>query len=487
MEIELKFQLPASKKKSVLSLLNKQGAQKIRLQAKYFDTPDRLLAKHYVAIRLRQEGEHWVQTFKAASKNHLQRIEEDIYLGKCESEPSLDLSHYKNNQTVQNVLREIFGDTPPTLELQFETDVQRKFHVFEFGNSHIEVCLDEGEIRTATDTAKLCEVEFELKQGSAQDLILFAQTWVEKYQLWLDVRSKAERGNLLALGQHALPAVKAKSLNLQADVSAEKAIQLIIENTLNHMLPNAAAIAADVAGAEHIHQARVGLRRLRSALKHFADWSTQIDPTWEAALAAIFSALGQSRDNDAIQDSVLPLIQQVGDFDFPLPVPIDTDISQLFRHSKTTQLFLALLHFTYNEHDESEQQAKSKLAKQVATSLNKLFKKILTDAAHFSELPIAQQHSTRKRVKQLRYCIDFIAALCPAKKVQPLLAKLQPIQEYLGFYNDLFVAEQIFQKQTAEHAQFLFALGWVKAQQPHVLKKADRQLQRLSSKDIFWS
>ena len=331
MEIELKFQLPASKKKSVLSLLNKQGAQKIRLQAKYFDTPDRLLAKHYVAIRLRQEGEHWVQTFKAASKNHLQRIEEDIYLGKCESEPSLDLSHYKNNQTVQNVLREIFGDTPPTLELQFETDVQRKFHVFEFGHSHIEVCLDEGEIRTATDTAKLCEVEFELKQGSAQDLILFAQTWVEKYQLWLDVRSKAERGNLLALGQHALPAVKAKSLNLQADVSAEKAIQLIIENTLNHMLPNAAAIAADVAEAEHIHQ---------------------------AALAAIFSALGQSRDNDAIQDSVLPLIQQVGDFDFPLPVQIDTDISQLFRHSKTTQLFLALLHFTYNEHDESEQQAK---------------------------------------------------------------------------------------------------------------------------------
>ena len=33
---------------------------------------------------LRQEGDGWVQTFKAASKNHLQRIEEDIVLGKCE-------------------------------------------------------------------------------------------------------------------------------------------------------------------------------------------------------------------------------------------------------------------------------------------------------------------------------------------------------------------------------------------------------------------
>ena len=91
MEIELKFQLPESKKKSVLQTLNKHKAQKIHLQAKYYDTPDRLLAKNYVAIRLRQEGDGWVQTFKAASKNHLQRIEEDIVLGKCEQEPELDL------------------------------------------------------------------------------------------------------------------------------------------------------------------------------------------------------------------------------------------------------------------------------------------------------------------------------------------------------------------------------------------------------------
>ena len=62
--------------------------------------------------------------------------------------------------------------------------------------------------------AKICEVEFELKQGSAQDLILFSKTWVEKYQLWLDVRSKAERGNLLAIGKKVSPATKAKSLNL---------------------------------------------------------------------------------------------------------------------------------------------------------------------------------------------------------------------------------------------------------------------------------
>ena len=134
MEIELKFQLPESKKKNVLQTLNKQKAHQIRLQAKYYDTADRLLAKNYVAIRLRQEGEHWVQTFKAASKNHLQRIEEDIFLGKCAEEPELDLSLYKHNQTVQSVLRDILGNNAPELILQFQTDVQRSFHVFEFEN-----------------------------------------------------------------------------------------------------------------------------------------------------------------------------------------------------------------------------------------------------------------------------------------------------------------------------------------------------------------
>ncbi len=44
-EVELKFQLPESKKKTVQQYLKKHKAQHIHLQAKYYDTPDRLLAK----------------------------------------------------------------------------------------------------------------------------------------------------------------------------------------------------------------------------------------------------------------------------------------------------------------------------------------------------------------------------------------------------------------------------------------------------------
>lgn len=65
------------------------------------------------------------------------------------------------------------------------------------------------------DQAQICEVEFELKQGSPQDLITFAHTWVKKYQLRLDVRSKAERAViLLAVTKRVSPATKAKTLKL---------------------------------------------------------------------------------------------------------------------------------------------------------------------------------------------------------------------------------------------------------------------------------
>ena len=94
-EVELKFQLPENKKKSVLQALKAKTAEKIRLQAKYYDTPDRLLAQQHVALRLRLEGQEWVQTFKASGKTHLERIECEVKIGKSNAEPEIDLSLFQ--------------------------------------------------------------------------------------------------------------------------------------------------------------------------------------------------------------------------------------------------------------------------------------------------------------------------------------------------------------------------------------------------------
>lgn len=316
-----------------------------------------------MALRLRKENDLWVQTFKAAGQSHLHRVEEEVFLGKCEQEPELNLELYKDNKAVTDLITQALGSEVEKLSLQFETDVQRTYHVFEADDTAIEVCLDDGVVKTATAQSKICEVEFELKQGAVKTLIQFAQQWINRYELWLDVRSKAERGNLLALGQAASPAVHAKNLNLDKDVSAEQALKKIVENCLGQFLPNMAAIADGVADAEHIHQARVSLRRLRSALHHFATWSEDLNPIWEEQIAELFRKLGDTRDEDAIRTEILPMIVQHGSPELLLPIseqPLK-DLTTLFKSAEIVKLVLALLAFAYSEEDN--QNAKGKLKK----------------------------------------------------------------------------------------------------------------------------
>lgn len=368
-EVELKFQLPESKKKTVQQYLKKHKAQHIHLQAKYYDTPDRLLAKNGMALRLRKENDLWVQTFKAAGQSHLHRVEEEVFLGKCEQDPELNLNLYKDNKAVTDLITEALGTEVEKLSLQFETDVQRTYHVFEADDTAIEVCLDDGVVKTATTQSKICEVEFELKQGAVKTLIQFAQQWINRYELWLDVRSKAERGNLLALGKAVSPAVHAKNLSLDKNISAEQALKKIVENCLGQFLPNMAAIADNVAEAEHIHQARVSLRRLRSALHHFSGWSDDLNPAWEEQIAALFRKLGNTRDVDAIRTEILPMIVQHGSPELLLPISEEPlkDLATLFKSAETVKLVLALLAFAYSEEDR--QSTKGKFKKQIEKKL----------------------------------------------------------------------------------------------------------------------
>ncbi|MGN5753098.1 CHAD domain-containing protein [Acinetobacter calcoaceticus] len=485
-EVELKFQLPESKKKTVQQYLKKHKAKYIHLQAKYYDTPDRLLAKNGMALRLRKEDDQWVQTFKAAGQSHLHRVEEEIHLGACDQEPDLNLALYQDNKVVTDLINAVLGTQAEKLSLQFETDVQRTYHVFEADNTAIEVCLDDGVVKTADTQSIICEVEFELKQGAVKTLIQFAQQWINRYALWLDVRSKAERGNLLALGQAASPAVHAKALTLNKDITAEQALKKIIENCLGQFLPNMAAIADEVAEAEHIHQARVSLRRLRSALKHFSSWSSELNSVWEEQIAEFFRKLGDTRDEDAIRTEVLPVIQQHGSPELLLPVSVQPskELSTIFTSADTIKLLLDLLAFAYSEEDSKNKTGG--LKKHIKKSLDKLHHKVISNAEHFSELEVTEQHKIRKTAKQLRYCVEFISSLYPDKKVQQYLKHLQPVQNTLGQYNDLFIAEGIFNKVVENDSSFWFALGWVKAKQPHLQKRSAKALQTFSQTETFW-
>jgi inorganic triphosphatase YgiF len=89
-EQELKLHVPESARAGVEKELLRGRVTRMRLQAFYFDTPDRHLIRAKIALRLRREGEQWVQTLKMPGENSLSRIE----FNHERPTPELDLSVY---------------------------------------------------------------------------------------------------------------------------------------------------------------------------------------------------------------------------------------------------------------------------------------------------------------------------------------------------------------------------------------------------------
>lgn len=485
LEVELKFQIPLSHQKQIYQFFLSKNARPISLYAKYYDTPERHLAEQKISLRQRLEDMHWIQTLKAPSGHHLERFELETDLGELDN-PALDLKIYRSNTQAQKLLQQVLGKQAKNLITQFETDVERLVYVVHYNRAEIEVSLDRGEIRYDDQTLAIYEIEFELKQGSIQDLIKFIQPWVKQYHLWLDVRSKAQRGNLLAQGLKIAPAQFTSPLQLKQKDSTDLALKQIVNNALQHLLPNATAIAAEQYNSEHVHQTRVAIRRLRSALRAFGDWSTDADPEWQEQLRTLFRQLGSTRDRDALSEGLLPQLQQAGAPFVQLPdapeensIPIDESLRSL----DAVNLILALLQFV---HQPCATKQKTPLKKDIAKKLQKLHQQICKDADHFLELDIESQHRTRKRVKRLRYCIEFIASLYPGKELKNYLKDLKPAQESLGQFNDLNVAEAMFQDLVKRKQKVWFILGWIANEKKYILEQAQAHLDTYAKTDTFW-
>ena len=100
-EIELKFQIPVQRLAALRRAVATHTAVVEPLAAVYFDTPDELLARSRVALRLRREGAQWVQTLKAEGASTMQRLEHNVALPPSApgaSRPALDLGRHQGSE-----------------------------------------------------------------------------------------------------------------------------------------------------------------------------------------------------------------------------------------------------------------------------------------------------------------------------------------------------------------------------------------------------
>ncbi len=104
-----------------------------------------------------------------------------------------------------------------------------------------------------------------------------------------------------------------------------------------------------------------------------------------------------------------------------------------------------MLAFAYSE--EEDQNAKGKLKKYIGKSLDKLHHQVVSNADHFTELEVTEQH-TEPQESQTAFvtALSLYRAYILVKMFSSFLKQLQPVQNTLGLYNDLFIAEDLFNK-----------------------------------------
>lgn len=221
-EIELKCQIPEGGRDAVHQTMQRLATQTgqalgvLPLRAAYFDTPARALAGQRMALRVRQEGDSWVQTLKAAGSTTLVRVEDNQPLAPPDdpTRPQAELNRHPEG-SARDALRAALGwdaQADPLglacgLVALYQTDIRRTHLSLDWPWSpttadtcagRVELALDEGWIGAGAHRLAVCELEIESVDGDPQAVIEAVRWFVQQHGLWLDTRTKAHRGGLLA-------------------------------------------------------------------------------------------------------------------------------------------------------------------------------------------------------------------------------------------------------------------------------------------------
>lgn len=490
-EFELKLEVPSHRLQPLVDALKRGKTNRQRLRATYFDTQDSALAGRGIVVRMRQEGRKWVQTAKAPGSGPLERLEHNAVVAADEAgmTPAVDLARHSGTpvgEAIRRALKPKAGAAFPPLVPRYETDVTRLSLTVLHGESEVEISLDEGRIVAGTQSVPVRELELELKQGRAEDVLQLARQGCGIHGLWLSTISKSMKGQRLA--GTAAPGVRS---TLAPDYGRRAGGEALVAAVVAACLGPVVSCASEVAGgsrdAEDIHQLRVGIRRLRTALRELSCLTEGIDPGWEVPLIAVFRALGLHRDRSHLARIVEPQIEGAGGPAIPAPaLEADTpDPAAAVRAAAFQDSLLALLAFAYREAGrDGPDHGRTK--KRVRKSLAKLHAQVLRDGSRFASLDEVRQHRVRRRLKRLRYLAEFAAPLFQSRKTRAFADCLKPLQDALGLFNDEMMALRSYRGLASAEPRAWFAAGWLSARrEPHALA-CQQAIRNFARTRPFW-
>jgi triphosphatase len=404
-----------------------------------------------------------VQALKAAGSGALARFEHEV----LRPDASPDATAHADSARGPDLLALLAQARGDGLEagVRFQTQVRRLQRRVRTRGAVVEIALDEGRLLAADAVLRLREVEFELVSGSPAAMLALVEHWRQRFGLILDPRNKAERGHALAMGWPDAPLRKAAAPRHVKDADATEAFGATLDECLAQVNRSAIGLAEGDAAlrGEHVHQCRVGIRRLRSALRAFQGWVAEPPAELIDGLRVLAAALGATRDRDVLRSGVAAELARAGAPPLALPAdPGALDPAALARSGDTQRLLLAWVAWRAGlvPLDPPPLVGLKHLARQ---RLRRWHKRLAADCHSFDTLDDEALHALRKRVKRQRYALEFFAPLLSRKGVAGHRRVLASTQRCLGEIHDLVVARDAYQALVPSDPAACFAVGWLTA------------------------
>lgn len=438
LEVELKLEGDPADcgKLASLPLFDAPERRADSLLSTYFDTPDLHLKRNGFSLRVRQNGKHRLQTVKLSDPASVGLFVRPEWERRLKSDaPILD-------EASGPLLQTLGQDVATQIKPIFTTDIRRISCQIRRAGADIESAIDAGTVCAGDRVQPICEVELELKSGPAAALFDLARALNDAMPLRLGVRAKSECGYSLLQGDEPV-AYKADPILLGPHDNAGTAFEAIAKGCIRHFRLNETPLIAS-GSVEALHQARVGLRRLRSVFSLYKPLlvGDERAESLRIELRRLAGLLGQVRNIDVLLPRVNAEARNT------LIAARERAFEQVHADlvsSSTRLLMIDLVEWLLLGAWRTRGKRAELFHQNVVTFAEDLLeerrKRLKRKGKGLADLSHEHRHEVRIEAKKLRYATEFFSSLYGGKKRRRLhkafLASLEKLQDQLGELNDL--------------------------------------------------
>jgi len=255
---------------------------------------------------------------------------------------------------------------------------------------------------------------------------------------------------------------------IDAGTAIEKAMRSILAECSDQITENM-RVVLDSADPEGPHQLRIGLRRLRAALQVFRPiLKRRLLHRIDRGARWLGRKVGKLRNLDVVTAELLPRVQQ--------EQPRETGLKRLvgvierqksnvrnelragfgkgealdLRRDLAQCLLRDLRHSVVRRR---RQNARADVAALFEEAISAQWAQIHAHYRKIRRMSETERHDMRKRLKNIRYSVEFAAPLLQARSTERFLARLKKLQSIFGDLNDAAMARAVLREKTPRGAK----------------------------------